>query len=231
MIFIYSKDKLDRKPAREKLPYYQKPTNYLYADITIQELADLISEGRTWRAGIYNKNIRSFSKANVTGASIIALDFDSCSAHPQEIVQFAESIALKPTLYYFSFSQGVKPGYNFRILWVLDNPISAIQYENVYPLFLEAFKDFEPDKSTKDCSRLWFGTNTPATILDQVPVSLSSIGYLGVADRLKQGVPLWRIQQKDYKKTLCSEYFNDNDGELQQLAIYKGWYEELRVRC
>jgi hypothetical protein len=148
------------------------------------------------------------------------------------VVDYATSIGLLPSLWYYSYSQGIKAGYNFRVLWVLAEPIKPIQYENIYKNLLEAFADFNPDRATKDASRLWFGTREPATIISNKPIPLSTIGWLGVCEKMKEGQTI----QKAKKAVKCCEkdFFTvESSGSVEPFYITqrRRWWEELRVRC
>ena len=175
---IYSKQRYQSKPTDKGIiSGLQKPYNYVFAGVeSVEDVAALIGEGRAWRAGLYESGVDSFKKANVKAAQILALDFDSCPQEPETIVQYAESIGISPSAWYYSYSQGKKSGYNFRVLWVLEEPIKHIQYETIYKGMLEQFAEFSPDISTKDASRLWFGTAKGVNVLSRTPIKLSVIG-------------------------------------------------------
>ena len=186
---IYSKGRYSSKPTDKGIVSgLQKPYNYVFSTVEmVEDVAALIGEGRAWRAGLYESNTDSFKKANVKAAQIIALDFDSCPHEPETIVQYAESIGISPSAWYYSYSQGKKSGYNFRVLWVLEDIIKPIQYETIYKGMLEQFGQYGPDISTKDAGRLWFGTARGVNVLSNTPIKLSAIGWLGVCEKLKQG--------------------------------------------
>ena len=120
--FIYSAATYAAKPKEQRiLQGLQKPANYVFTEVEqVADVARIIGEGRTWRAGLYDYGIDSFKKANVKAVQVIALDFDSCPHEPQTIVEYATSIGISPSAWYYSYSQGIKQGQNFRILWILE---------------------------------------------------------------------------------------------------------------
>lgn len=227
MNFICSKITSTTKPSPTQIPPYQNPTNYQFLELNVGEICEKLSEGRAWRAGIYAEDTKDFKKASVLGARIIALDFDCCAHEPEEIIDYAESIGLKPNIWYYSYSQGIKPDNNFRILWVLEEQITPKQYENIYAVLLEQFAQFNPDKSTKDCSRLWFGSNREAEIVHREPIKLSGLGWLGVCEKTRAGIPTKDIRKN--KGLLAGEYFEEPLPE--QVSVKKDWYEYLRTNC
>ena len=227
MKFIYSKMRAGSKPTGAQVAQYQIPSNYAFEEADVKRICDLVADGRAWRAGVYDDDTKDFKKASVKGAFIIALDFDCCENEPNEVIQYAETIGLKPSLWYYSYSQGTKPHNNFRVLWVMAQMITPKQYESIYQLLLEQFAQFNPDKSTKDCSRLWFGGNVEAVLIQVEPISLSTMGWLGVCEKMREGQAIKDIKKN--KGLLAGEYFNEAMPE--QVSIYKGWYEKLRVKC
>jgi hypothetical protein len=227
MNFICSKITSSIKPSGAQIQSLQNPNNYLFAELDIGEICERISEGSAWRAGIYGEDTKDFKKTSVIGARIIALDFDCCAHEPEEIIDYAESIGFKPNIWYYSYSQGIKPYNNFRVLWILAEQITPKQYENIYIILLEQFAQFNPDKSTKDCSRLWFGSNREAVIVHRELTTLSGLGWLGVCEKTRAGIPTKDIRKN--KGLLAGEYFEESLPE--QIIIKKNWFEYLRTNC
>lgn len=132
---------------------------YEIKEVDINEMVKLICEGRCWRNGTYDVSKRRFIQENVNGSHFIALDFDKSTIPPQDVIKYATSIELTPNFWYYSYSQGKKPGYNYRVVWVYNEEFEAEEWKAIYKLFLWLFRDFNPDKQTKDASRFWYGTN------------------------------------------------------------------------
>ena len=225
--FVFSKIKSTTKPPQSEVFKYQNINNYSFEECSISEIADLISTGHAWRAAIYKDGITSFKKDNAKGSHIIALDFDNCVHEPQAIIDYAESIGIPASLFYFSYSQGIKSNNNFRLLWIFDKVIEPKKYEAIYIMLLGQFKDYRPDTSTKDISRLWYGTSHRTELINKEPLNLSSVGWLVVCEKTKKG-----IATKDIKKSKTNgvnEYFNEPPPE--GVEVKKLWYEQLRGKC
>lgn len=179
---LYSKPAMFDKRV-QMTSYYQErecDVNTAYA---------IITDGRTWRCGRYDlEAAKGFGKSNVIDVQFIALDFDKIAASPRDIVEYAINIGFMPNFYYYSYSQGIKPGNNFRVVWCLAEPITPTMYENLYRLLLEKFSCFNPDKSTKDCSRLWYGNyGQGGGIVSEKPLSLANIGFINLAALMEEG--------------------------------------------
>lgn len=231
--FIYSAASFAAKPTeRGVIAGLQKPYNYIFAEVeSISNIAALIGEGRAWRAGLYDDGIDSFKKANVKGAQILALDFDNCEYEPLEVIQYAEGIGIAPSAWYYSYSQGIKSGNNFRVLWVLEKPLKNIQYETIYGYMLEQFKAYGPDNSTRDASRLWFGTGIGVNVLCNEPIKLSAIGWLGVCDKLRENQKTEKV--KKAVKGCEKDFYEEPEIDLEPLYIdqKKDWKGALTVNC
>lgn len=188
MLLQYLSYQLYSKPATfdkrvQMTSYYQErecDVNTAYA---------IITDGRTWRCGRYDlEAAKGFGKSNVIDVQFIALDFDKIAASPRDIVEYAINIGFMPNFYYYSYSQGIKPGNNFRVVWCLAESITPTMYENLYRLLLEKFSCFNPDKSTKDCSRLWYGNyGQGGGIVSEKPLSLANIGFINLAALMEEG--------------------------------------------
>ena len=167
----------------------QMTSYYQERECDVNTAYAIITDGRTWRCGRYDlEAAKGFGKSNVIDVQFIALDFDKIAASPRDIVEYAINIGFMPNFYYYSYSQGIKPGNNFRVVWCLAEPITPTMYENLYRLLLEKFSCFNPDKSTKDCSRLWYGNyGQGGGIVSEQPLSLANIGFINLAALMEEG--------------------------------------------
>ena len=155
----HSKADKDATPEQQKeIIECQRPQHYQVVEATPQQIFNLICEGRCWRAGILKEGAKNLTKVSFTGSRIIALDFDMCEISPQEVVEYCQTQGIEPNFYYYSFSQGKKPGFNYRIVWLLSEPISIEEYESLYLAFLKDALFCQADPKCKDISRLWHGT-------------------------------------------------------------------------
>ena len=228
MLIQYLSYQLYSKPATfdkrvQMTSYYQErecDVNTAYA---------IITDGRTWRCGRYDlEAAKGFGKSNVIDVQFIALDFDKIAASPRDIVEYAINIGFMPNFYYYSYSQGIKPGNNFRVVWCLAEPITPTMYENLYRLLLEKFSCFNPDKSTKDCSRLWYGNyGQGGGIVSEQPLSLANIGFINLAALMEEGKAYKDI--KNNKKT-CIVNFSQLDIP-NKVNVAEGWREHLNGYC
>lgn len=228
---IYSKRQYAAKPTdKYEVSRLQSPANYVFAELeSVDDVASLIGEGRAWRAGLYDSGIDSFKKQNVAAAQILALDFDCCPQEPETIIQYAESIGIGPSAWYWSYSQGKKEGNNFRVLWILEEAIKPIQYETIIKIMMEQFAQFGPDKSTKDASRLWFGTDRGVKVLLRTPIKLSTIGWLGVCDKMREGQPVGKA--KKAVKACEKDFFEDEAEEVSPVIVQQTWRNEVIANC
>lgn len=195
---------------------------------SIEEFASLIGNGYAWHAGIYPEGALAFKKEYVEAVQAFALDFDDTPATPDEVCGYARSIGFEPTLWYYSFSQGLRPLNRFRVVWILENSISPDQYESAYRVLLKEFGRFGSiDKCTSDSSRLWFGTDKGVTILNNHPVPLDSLKWIFVQELYKQGKQ--RRTAKTPEKVLIDEYLALEMPE--PVYVSRDWIEQLRPYC
>lgn len=253
-VFCYSKDSYERKPSNAAP--LQNKGNYVQEEKTIEEIAELCSSGHAWRAGIYDMSGGTFKKIDVLNNQLVALDFDSCCAEPLEVVQYAENIGVPANFWYFSYSQepqkaaeifreipttyklflsprektdafSPKSGYNFRLVFCLEREISTREYESTMANLLAVFSRYEPDKSTKDCSRLWYGSALGSCLLSTEPLPLSALGGLAAKQKVREGTePRKAIKQK---KGFIPEYAEIP--EPNKVIVASRWYEKLQGRC
>lgn len=135
-------------------------------DVTITELFNCIAKGNTFCPAVLkggNKN------ENWVQQELVAIDIDNEDTST-DILTIEQAISLlkenhiNPLGYYQTFNYiASKP--KFRLLFLLDRPITET---DEMKFILETLISFIPqaDKSCKDLSRLFYGTNKQAVILD-----------------------------------------------------------------
>ncbi len=164
--FQYSNISYKSKPVS-----FDKTTQFwnYYTRVTanIEQMAAAITDGRCWRNGIYDPAERSFKKQYVTGTQFVVLDFDKVGFEPQEMIDAAKNLGMPPNMWYYSFSQGIKEGNNFRMVWVLDRVINQAEFAATMERFLSVFKKYSPDGNTKDISRMWYAGAMGVKILSR----------------------------------------------------------------
>ena len=148
--------------------YHQNGWNYNSVIVDIETFYKIPTSGHSFRQAIYKwifeerPENKRFIKENVLGTNMIILDFDNSPYTPETMLLLAEERLCKPNFWYYSFSQGKKPGFNYRMVWVLDASIRAAYFEGYIGAMLELFPEADP--AAKDISRLWFG-GTPGAFI------------------------------------------------------------------
>lgn len=124
-----------------------------------------------------------------------------------------------------------KNGYNFRLVWCLSEQVEVREYEQAAKVLLEIFNKYNPDKATKDVSRLWFGSAIGAIVLNEQTTDVkqfrASLGQHTVAAKIADG------------KTACRALsakggFTQDYAELPEqdvVAVEGNWWEGLRRKC
>ena len=254
--FCYSKSSYERKPSKNDAAQLQNKRNYVQEEKTIEEIASLCGSGHAWRAGIYDMSGGTFKKKDVLSNQLVALDFDSCRTEPLEVAQYAENVGLPANFWYFSYSQepqkaaeiarktpttyklllsrmvktdafSPKSGYNFRLVWCLEREISTREYESTIVSLLAAFGKYEPDKATKDCSRLWYGGALGSCLLSNEPLPLSALGALAAKQKVRENIEPRKAMKQ--KKGFIPEYAELP--EPNKITVASRWYEKLQGRC
>lgn len=228
MLIQYLNYQLYSKPATFD-KRVQMTSFYQEASCDVNTAYAIITDGRTWRCGRYDlEAAKGFGKNNVIDVQFIALDFDKIAATPRDIVEYAINIGFMPNFYYYSYSQGIKPGNNFRVVWCLAEPITPTMYENLYRLLLEKFSCFNPDKSTKDCSRLWYGNyGQGGGIISEQPLSLANIGFINLAALMEDGKTA--TQAKRIRTNGVPKYIELDIPD--RVNVIDGWQEHLNGYC
>lgn len=166
--------KWEHKPKGNEVAVCQNPLSYIVKEATTEQFFKWVCEGRCWRAGTLKEGAHNFKKTSFVGSRVFALDFDECESTPEDICEYAKQLQVEPNFFYYSFSQGTKPNYNFRLVWVFNDVMSVETYEMLYKSLLRDEVFSQADKATKDISRLWFGTNKGGTFLNGNEYSLDA---------------------------------------------------------
>lgn len=257
MKFTYSTMAADAKPTDARP--YQSPKNYEIKDVDVREMMQLCVDGHAWRAAIYDKGFRSFKKQYALGSNVLALDFDGVDFTPYEVANYAASRGIKPSFYYYSFSQDeakliknvpnfpdsdiyirnrkkpstfldfhYKEGYNFRLVWCLDKTIDVKTYEGITKTFIEnTFSKFNPDKSTKDVSRLWYGGRTMGEVLEEEPINVDEILRVYVEDKREEGIRKDKLK----KNSAACAFITRNPAPESAVIVPSNWEDYLAARC
>lgn len=128
-------------------------------ELKVNELCSYISKGYAF-TNIFNNNGRLTIKEkkiqNFKEAWIISYDVDHNDA---SMYDFVDTLKIKPTISYTTPSNG-KDGYCFRLLYILDEPITTNdEYKDIYEGFAKYLDIFDIiDAKAKDSSRYFNGS-------------------------------------------------------------------------
>lgn len=146
-------------------------------EVSIPDLFNLITTGHAWRSAIYKPDAKSYAKSNVAAMGSLALDFDEVELSPSKAVEKLGNIGFPPNFWYYTYSQGIKPGNNFRVVWVFDTEFSVKEYSDVYFILTKILFN-EADQITHDPSRIWLGTNGDGRLINKEITSIAAMGNL-----------------------------------------------------
>lgn len=142
--------------------------HYLVYSVDVQQMAANIGQGRCWRNGQYDLKSRNFKQENVVGSRFLALDFDESEFSPHEVVNHAKKLGITPNIWYYSFSQGIKPGNNFRTIWIFDELMDVAEFNDTMEYMLKTFEDFKCDGNAADISRMWYSGSMGCAVINEV---------------------------------------------------------------
>lgn len=121
-----------------------------------------------------------------------------------------------------------KNGYNFRVVWVLNKPISKIDYEHLMVSLVEHhFKKFNPDTSIKNADRLWFGGSTGANLLREEPIKTDFLGEFIIAGRMMEGKSAH--EAKRIKSDLVEDYADRPAPD--KVEVDTDWIAKVAPHC
>jgi len=214
----------------------------------------MLANGHAWTGAVYNDWNGRRAKENVKAVSCLALDFDQSATSPLDVVEYAQSIGLPPTLAYWSYSQDealippregenwsphiknilckvtktthvkTKAGFNFRVVWVLDKVVEPAFAEEYTKALMEAFKQFGPDPSCKDSCRIWFGGRIGTYVFEETPISPVAFAACEALTRYGK-VRNDKLLTKASVKPIAEVPMPDAVG------VDKNWSDFLRTHC
>lgn len=142
--------------------------------LTVEEFAEGISNGRPYRAGIYNDVNKDpiyqyYTNNNAHGSSVFALDFDDVALHPQILLdRFKEKGFLTPNIWYYSYREGQTEGHRYRFVYCFRDVVEREVYEEKYKdiiAYIEKEFGVLLDVACKNLGRVWWGTCHGAEVL------------------------------------------------------------------
>ena len=186
MDIIISKNRYTEKP-KDAITALQYTANYDYLrNVDVEQFAKLIEEGHAWRACLHKRE-DTFKEANATKTYTLAMDFDDVETPPAEYIEQARLSGIEPNILYYSYSHQPDSGkYRFRLVWCLQEAISAKDARDKLLALMHFFPD--ADKSCKNPSRLWFATKLPVEIINEYPTLTSSFGGVEMSYKMDEGM-------------------------------------------
>lgn len=147
--------------------YQSKPTVADYksmkwngVELTLDEFKEYIKIGHSY-CHIYRGGRRL--KRDFLFSQVVSIDVDDTTV---SLKDFVEVCPLKPTIGYESFSNGVNDLYSYRLVYILEDKLSAIQYPLVYDKICNLCKlTNTKDHCGKVLTQLMNGTNANAEFL------------------------------------------------------------------
>lgn len=155
MIINISKKSYAHKPQSIEI----SKMTFNKVELKVNELCSYIKEGYAFTNIFKNKGeltIREKKIQNFKEAWIISYDVDHNDA---SMYDFVDTLTIKPTISYTTPSNG-KDGYCFRLLYILDEPITTNdEYKDIYEGFAKYLDVFDIiDAKAKDSSRYFNGS-------------------------------------------------------------------------
>lgn len=227
MDIIISKNRYTEKP-KDAITALQYTANYDYLrNVDIEHFAKLIEEGHAWRACLHKRE-DTFKEANATKTYTLAMDFDDVETPPAEYIEQARLSGIEPNILYYSYSHQPDSGkYRFRLVWCLQEAISAKDARDKLLALMHFFPD--ADKSCKNPSRLWFATKLPVEIINEYPTLTSSFGGIEMSYKMDNGTSAQMAKKNKKVAKWIQEECADDDAYFVE---WNGtWEEQLKGVC
>lgn len=158
------KDK-NAKPTAYAFQQSHKVENWEKVSWTLQELADYVAEGGVWRP-----SINTFGKSDdgVEYLELLALDFDG-PGERERYTSFEESVGIIYRTQSWAPEDPQKM-HKQRLVFALSRRVTPSEYKLIYKAMLAQFKS--ADTSCANPSRVFFGSNLPATLVKEVTLDV-----------------------------------------------------------
>ena len=159
----------DKKPQGKEIGMIQKEIGQQKTEITIEELANEIAQGATFKAGALNGNKNIDWESQQVFAIDIDNDEDNVEKYgkmltPEIAYGRCAGLGIRPTFYYHSFSS-TEDHPKFRLVFITDTKVTDIRVRNAIQMALMTIFP-EADKACKDLSRIFFGSHNRVTVLN-----------------------------------------------------------------
>ena len=145
---MYYNKKFANKPQGYEIAEVQN--NLIKTDISIENLANGLSHGATFKPALLNGR----KSSDWTQQQLFALDFDHDTTIEEQLNKCKE-LEIYPCFGYTSFSH-TEQEHHFRLVFCTDKIITDIETRNKLQNTLISIFD-KSDNVTKDCTRIFFG--------------------------------------------------------------------------
>ena len=145
---MYYSKQFQNKPKGYEVAEVQK--NLSQTEITIEQLADGLSHGATFKPALLNGT----HSADWISQQLFALDFDHDTTI-QEQLEKCSQLNIYPCFGYTSFSH-TEQEHHFRLVFCTDTVITDVETRNKLQNTLISIFN-KSDNVTKDCTRIFFG--------------------------------------------------------------------------
>jgi hypothetical protein len=118
---------------------------------------------------------------------------------------------------------------NFRVVWCFNEPTDPKTHKEIYETLTGyVFKDFEGvDTSTKNPSRLFFGGNSYAVVVNPEETSLSTLGWAKVLEAYQKGLSNQNVHRQKNAAAPNWEEIEVPDA----IVVGAKWFDKLRPYC
>jgi len=148
---MYYSKQFQNKPKGYEVAEVQKGLSQ--TEITIEQLADDLSQGATFKPALLNGTHSS----DWISQQLFALDFDHDTTIQEQIAKCSQ-LNIYPCFGYTSFSH-TEQEHHFRLVFCTDTVITDVETRNKLQNTLISIFD-KSDNVTKDCTRIFFGGKT-----------------------------------------------------------------------
>lgn len=222
------------KPAKGLIPRITfEPRN-----LTIDEALKCATDGRAFCYSFSTANkdgiitIKDKKEANFLSTATIIYDFDDMDV---PMFEYIETLRYKPSFAYPTYSDG-KNGYcRFRLVYVLDKPVSGISAFNTLCQAIAVANSFVPEVrgqhggwDRRNASQLYFGTTAQASTYNGHTVySASDFEQFAVAQPDAQQVTVRKNATGSMYESLIDPVFLSDFWHLSQEALFSKYKEEF----
>ena len=121
-----------------------------------------------------------------------------------------------------------KSGYNYRLVWVVDQMMTKQEYEGIVAALIEnVFAAYGPGPATKDISRLWFGGLVGGGWVSNTPVKLDAFKQYF----FEHEIDITTRKDNFKRKKNVKEFIERNPAPTAAIEVNEGWQDYLLTRC